>query len=91
MYSLCDEQAACQSLGLPDPSEAIQRPDPEAVQQCAAAVVGLCLCSERLSQRNTYWDVTSTVLQNLSTWWRQRMSQMTSSMSDDEYLDIVAR
>ena len=69
----------CRSLGLGDaasPEDAVQ----------------LCCCSDQLSDPDTYWDVTPAVLSLLTSWWQHRVTCTTdASLTDDLYLDIVAR
>ncbi|XP_070199053.1 uncharacterized protein [Littorina saxatilis] len=70
------EQAVCQSLGAANAAEAVQ----------------LCCCSDQLSQPASYWHVTPAVLSQLSTWWQHRMScTVDARLTDQHYLDIVAR
>ncbi|KAK7094315.1 uncharacterized protein [Littorina saxatilis] len=70
------EQAVCRSLGAGSAAEASQ----------------LCCCSDQLSQPASYWDVTPAVLSQLSTWWQHRMAcTVDTLLTDDKYLDIVAR
>ncbi|KAK7089593.1 hypothetical protein V1264_024408 [Littorina saxatilis] len=70
------EQAVCRSLGAGSAAEAVL----------------LCCCSHQLSQSASYWHVTPAVLSQLSTWWQHRMAcTVDTLLSDDSYLDIVAR
>ncbi|XP_070202906.1 uncharacterized protein [Littorina saxatilis] len=70
------EQAVCQSLGAANTAEAVQ----------------LCCCSDQLSQPASYWHVTPAVLSQLSTWWQHRMARtVDTQLTDQLYLDIVAR
>ncbi|KAK7094341.1 hypothetical protein V1264_007981 [Littorina saxatilis] len=70
------KQAVCGSLGAGSAAEASQ----------------LCCCSDQLSQPASYWHVTPAVLSQLSTWWQHRMAcTVDTLLSDDKYLDIVAR
>ncbi|KAK7098194.1 uncharacterized protein [Littorina saxatilis] len=70
------EQAVCQSLGAANATEAVQ----------------LCCCSDQLSQPASYWHVTPAVLSQLSTWWQHRMAcTVDARLTDQHYLDIVAR
>ncbi|XP_070183023.1 uncharacterized protein [Littorina saxatilis] len=70
------EQAVCRSLGAGS----------------AADAVLVCCCSDQLSQPASYWHVTPAVLSQLSTWWQHRMAcTVDTLLSDDSYLDIVAR
>ncbi|KAK7089592.1 hypothetical protein V1264_024407 [Littorina saxatilis] len=70
------EQAVCRSLGAGSAAEAVQ----------------LCCCSNQLSQPASHWHVTPAVLSQLSTWWQHRMAfTVDTLLSDDKYLDIVAR
>ncbi|XP_070208129.1 uncharacterized protein [Littorina saxatilis] len=70
------EKAVCQSLGAANAAEAVQ----------------LCCCSDQLSQPASYWHVTPAVLSQLSTWWQHRMAcHVDTLLTDDKYLDIVAR
>ncbi|XP_070210200.1 uncharacterized protein [Littorina saxatilis] len=69
-------QAVCQSL----------------VADTTAKAVQLCCCSDQLSQPASYWDVTDDVLSQLSTWWQHRMPcTPDTQLTDEQYLDIVAR
>ncbi|XP_070206605.1 uncharacterized protein [Littorina saxatilis] len=69
-------QAMCRSLGAANTAEAVQ----------------LCCCSDQLSQPASYWHVTPSVLSQLSTWWQHRMAcTVDTLLTDDKYLDIVAR
>ena len=57
-----------------------------------ADAVLLCCCADQLSDPATYWDVTPAALSKLTTWWQHRMaSKVDEVMTDDLYLDIVAR
>ena len=57
-----------------------------------AAAVQLCCCSDQLSDPATYWDVTPAVLLQLTSWWQHRVTCTTdASLTDDLYLDILAR
>ncbi|KAK7094313.1 uncharacterized protein [Littorina saxatilis] len=70
------KKAACRSLGAANTVEAVQ----------------LCCCSDQLSQPASYWHVTPSVLSQLSTWWQHRMAcTVDTLLTDDKYLDIVAR
>ncbi|XP_070207910.1 uncharacterized protein [Littorina saxatilis] len=70
------EQAVCRSLGAGSAVEAVL----------------LCCCSDQLSQPASYWHVTPAVLSQLGTWWQHRMAcTVDTLLSDDSYLDIVAR
>ncbi|KAK7094307.1 uncharacterized protein [Littorina saxatilis] len=70
------EQAVCRSLGAGSAAEAVL----------------LCCCSDQLSQPASYWDVTPAVLSQLSTWWQLRVARTVDTLlTDDKYLDIVAR
>ncbi|KAK7094259.1 hypothetical protein V1264_007903 [Littorina saxatilis] len=70
------QQAVCRSLGAPNTAKAVQ----------------LCCCSDQLSQTASYWHVTPAVLSQLSTWWQHRMAcTLDTLLTDDKYLDIVAR
>ncbi|KAK7094327.1 hypothetical protein V1264_007967 [Littorina saxatilis] len=70
------KQAVCRSLGAGYAAEASQ----------------LCCCSNQLSQPASYWHVTPAVLSQLSTWWQHRMAcTVDTLLTDDMYLDIVAR
>ncbi|XP_070203098.1 uncharacterized protein [Littorina saxatilis] len=70
------QQAVCQSLGAANTTQAVQ----------------LCCCSDQLSQPASYWHVTPAVLSQLSTWWQHRMgSTVDTRLTDQLYLDIVAR
>ncbi|XP_070184409.1 uncharacterized protein [Littorina saxatilis] len=70
------EEAVCRSLGAGNASEAVH----------------LCCCSDQLSQPASYWHVTPGVLSQLSTWWQHRMAcTVDTLLTDDKYLDIVAR
>ncbi|KAK7094336.1 hypothetical protein V1264_007976 [Littorina saxatilis] len=70
------EKAVCQSLGAANVEEAVQ----------------LCCCSDQLFQPASYWEVTPAVLSQLSTWWQHRMAcTVDTLLTDDKYLDIVAR
>ncbi|KAK7094190.1 uncharacterized protein [Littorina saxatilis] len=70
------QQTLCQSLCAATTAEAID----------------LCCCSDQLSQPASYWDVTPAVLSQLSTWWQHRMAcSVDTLLTDDLYLDIVAR
>ncbi|XP_070206589.1 uncharacterized protein [Littorina saxatilis] len=70
------QQALWGSLGAPNTAKAVQ----------------LCCCSDQLSQPASYWHVTPAVLSQLSTWWQHRMAcTVDTLLSDDKYLDIVAR
>ncbi|XP_070183249.1 uncharacterized protein [Littorina saxatilis] len=70
------EQAVCQSLGAANTAEAVQ----------------LCCFSDQLSQPASYWHVTPAVLSQLSTWWQHRMAcTVDTRLTDQLYLDIVAR
>ncbi|XP_070207998.1 uncharacterized protein [Littorina saxatilis] len=69
-------EQVCLSLGAGNATEAVQ----------------LCCCSGQLSQPASYWDVTPAVLSQLSTWWQHRMAcTVYTLLTDDKYLDIVAR
>ncbi len=58
----------------------------------AADAVQLCCCSDQLSDPATYWDVTPAVLSQLTSWWQHRVTCTTdASLTDDLYLDILAR
>ncbi|KAK7106592.1 hypothetical protein V1264_017826 [Littorina saxatilis] len=70
------EQVVCQSLGAANTAEAVQ----------------LCCFSDQLSQPASYWHVTPAVLSQLSTWWQHRMAcTVDTRLTDQLYLDIVAR
>ncbi|KAK7089591.1 uncharacterized protein [Littorina saxatilis] len=70
------EQAACRSLGTANAVEAVL----------------LCCCSDQLSEPASYWHVTPAVLSQLGTWWQHRMAcTVDTLLTDDKYLDIVAR
>ncbi|KAK7094322.1 hypothetical protein V1264_007962 [Littorina saxatilis] len=70
------KQAVCRSLGAGSAAEASQ----------------LCCCSDQLSQPASYSHVTPAVLSQLSTWWQHRMAcTVDTLLTDDKYLDIVAR
>ncbi|KAK7094316.1 hypothetical protein V1264_007956 [Littorina saxatilis] len=70
------DQAVCRSLGAGSAAEAVQ----------------LCCCSDQLSQPASYWDVTPAVLSQLTSWWQHRMAcTVDTLLTDDKYLDIVAR
>ncbi|XP_070207914.1 uncharacterized protein [Littorina saxatilis] len=70
------KQAVCRSLGAGSAAEASQ----------------LCCCSDQLSQPASYWHGTPAVLSQLSTWWQHRMAcSVYTLLTDDKYLDIVAR
>ena len=66
-------------------------------QSLAAAKSGvdvreLCVCSDHLSDPDTFWHVTPAVLAQLAAWWQRRMaSGVDKHMTDQLYLDIVAR
>ncbi|XP_070207916.1 uncharacterized protein [Littorina saxatilis] len=69
-------EAVCRSLGASNTAEAVL----------------LCCCSDQLSLPASYWHVTPAVLSQLSTWWQHRMAcTVDTLLSDDSYLDIVAR
>ena len=58
----------------------------------AADAVRLCCCSDQLSDPATYWDVTPAVLSQLTSWWQHRVtSTVDTQLTDDLYLDILAR
>ncbi|KAK7094229.1 hypothetical protein V1264_007878 [Littorina saxatilis] len=70
------DKSLCNILEASDASEAVQ----------------LCCCSDQLSRPASYWLVTPAVLSQLSTWWQHRMAcSVDTLLSDDLYLDIVAR
>ena len=57
-----------------------------------ADAVLLCCCADQLSDPANYWDVTPAALSKLTTWWQHRMAcTVDKVMTDDLYLDIVAR
>ena len=55
--------------------------------------IQMCVCSEQVSDPETYWDVTPETLAELTIWWEHRMAcpEDDFQMTDDLYLDIVAR
>ncbi|XP_070209383.1 uncharacterized protein [Littorina saxatilis] len=70
------EQETCTSLGAVNAEEA-------ALLSC---------CSDHLSNPATYWDVTEDVLFELKRWWTHRMACIVNTqLSDQTYIDIVAR
>ena len=69
----------CRSLGLGDAAS-------------AEGAVQLCCCSDELSDPATYRDGTPAVRSQLTSWWQHRFTCTTdASLTDDLYLDIVAR
>lgn len=59
-----------------------------------AAATQLCVCSDDVSDPETYWDITPDTPSQLSTWWECRMASGSAGetlLNDDLYADIVAR
>ncbi|XP_070196571.1 uncharacterized protein [Littorina saxatilis] len=70
------ERMVCQSLGAVNAADATQ----------------LCLCSEQLSDPDSYWRVTPEVLLRLDTWWQNRVACTVDPLLHDQlYLEIVTR
>ena len=58
----------------------------------AADAVQLCCCSDQLSDAAAYWDVTPADLSQLTSWWQRRVAcPVGTQLTDDLYLDILAR
>ena len=69
-------QDVCRCLGAGSTTDAVQ----------------LCCCSDQLSDPAKHWDVTPDALSRLTTWWQHRMAcTMDTVLTDDLYLDIMAR
>ncbi|XP_025112597.1 uncharacterized protein LOC112575164 [Pomacea canaliculata] len=53
----------------------------------------LCLCSNHLSNPCAPWDIDTSVMSHLRNWWERLMNQsdVDSNMTDDLYLDMIAR
>ena len=58
----------------------------------AADAVQLCCCSDQLSDAATYWDMMTADLSQLTSWWQRRVTcTVDMQLTDDLYLDILAR
>ena len=58
----------------------------------AEDAIRLCVCSDHLSDPETYRGVTPAVLSQLTTWWKHRVARAVDThFTDNLYLDIVAR
>ncbi|XP_025103292.1 uncharacterized protein LOC112569647 [Pomacea canaliculata] len=70
-------QSLCRCLGTSDPVD----------------IIGLCLCSDQLSDPKTSCDVSSHVLSELGHWWQRRVAGAgpDSHMTFDLYKTLVAR
>ncbi|XP_025092631.1 uncharacterized protein LOC112563103 isoform X3 [Pomacea canaliculata] len=70
-------QDLCQCLGTTDP----------------AAITGLCLCSDQLSDPKKPWDVNKFVLKELGKWWHRRVAgtRPDSLMTSVLYKILIAR
>ena len=63
-----------------------------AAAESGVDVTELCVCSDHLSDPDTFWHVTPAVLSQLAAWWQRRMASVVDQhMTDQLYLDIVAR
>jgi hypothetical protein len=56
----------------------------------AAKAASMCVCENDLSSPNNSYDTTSS-LPGLQQWWERRMSSVDDRLTDDLYLDILAR
>nr|KAG5706698.1 hypothetical protein BaRGS_005768 [Batillaria attramentaria] len=65
----------CQCLGLKDSDDPVE----------------LCPCQEHFSDRSSPDDVTDDVINNLSEWWSRLVAGDDVSLTDDAYVDLVAR
>ena len=71
-------QKVCQTLGAGSRAEAAQ----------------LCVCSDDLSDPETYWNVTPDLLSRLDKWWQRRVACVVDKSLDNDtelYMHIVAR
>jgi hypothetical protein len=58
----------------------------------AEEAVQMCVLADQLSDPETYWDVTPTSMGQLTRWWLHRMAcGVDVQLTDDQYLNIVAR
>ena len=76
--SLFNSQNVCQTLGAGSGAEAAQ----------------LCVCSDDLSDPETYWNVTSALLSSLDNWWQRRVACVIDTSLDNDtelYMHIAAR